>query len=242
LDAKTSLSTVAKYADVLNADEYRTLINTNGTPAQAAYLGSSNTDWQREVFHNAVVSDINASVTGGIKNLPYRLSMGNRNENGLLRRDLFNRTSASLSMTPSFFDKHLQLELNARYVQTKNFFANRGALGAAYFDPTQAVRDTAGINGYYEWMDGNKPVALAPKNPVGLLYSREDVSRVQRLIGNVKLSYKLHFFPMVKVVVNAGTDQSEGTGSVTVPVNSASGFFTLGSYSQYRQTKGNKLL
>jgi iron complex outermembrane receptor protein len=47
---------------------------------------------------------------------------------------------------------------------------------------------------------------------------------------------------MVKVVVNAGTDQSEGTGSVTVPVNSASGFFTLGSYSQYRQTKGNKLL
>ena len=47
---------------------------------------------------------------------------------------------------------------------------------------------------------------------------------------------------MVKVVVNAGTDQSEGTGSVTVPVNSASGFFSLGSYSQYRQTKGNKLL
>jgi TonB-linked SusC/RagA family outer membrane protein len=242
LDTKTSLSTVAKYADVLNADEYRNLITTNGTPAQAAYLGSSNTDWQREVFHNATVSDINASVTGGIKSLPYRLSMGNRNENGLLRRDLFNRTSASLSMTPSFFDKHLQVELNARFVQTKNFFANRGALGAAYFDPTQAVRDTAGINGYYEWMDGNKPVALAPKNPVGLLYSREDVSRVQRLIGNVKLSYKLHFFPMVKVVVNAGTDQSEGAGSVTVPVNSASGFFTLGSYSQYRQTKGNKLL
>ncbi len=46
----------------------------------------------------------------------------------------------------------------------------------------------------------------------------------------------------VKVVVNAGTDQSEGTGSVTVPVNSASGFFSLGSFSQYRQTKGNKLL
>ena len=242
VDSKQSLSTVAKYADVLSADEYRDLITTNGTPAQAALLGTSNTDWQRQVFHNAFVTDNNVSVTGGIKNLPYRLSMGNRNENGLLRRDLFNRTSASLSMTPSFFDKHLQVELNSRLVHTQNFFANRGALGAAYFDPTQAVNDSSGINGYYEWMDGNKPVTLAPKNPLGLLYSREDVSKVNRLIGNVKLSYKLHFFPMVKVVVNAGTDQSEGTGSVTVPINSASGYFSQGSYSQYRQTKGNKLL
>jgi iron complex outermembrane receptor protein len=242
VDSKQSLSTVAKYADVLNADEYRDLINANGTPEQIALLGSSNTDWQREVFRNAFVSDNNVSITGGIKNLPYRLSMGNRNENGLLRRDLSNRTSASLSMTPSFFDKHLQVELNSRLVHMQNFFANRGALGAAYFDPTQAVYDTAGVNGYYEWMDGSDPVNLAPKNPLGLLNSREDISKVNRLIGNVKLSYKLHFFPMVKVVVNAGTDQSEGTGSVTVPVNSASGFFSLGSYSQYRQTKGNKLL
>jgi TonB-linked SusC/RagA family outer membrane protein len=242
VDTKQSLSTVAKYADVLSADEYSDLIKANGTPEQIALLGSSNTDWQREVFRNAFVSDNNVSITGGIKNLPYRLSMGNRNENGLLRRDLSNRTSASLSMTPSFFDKHLQVELNSRLVHMQNFFANRGALGAAYFDPTQAVYDTAGVNGYYEWMDGSDPVNLAPKNPLGLLNSREDISKVNRLIGNVKLSYKLHFFPMVKVVVNAGTDQSEGTGSVTIPVNSASGFYSLGSYSQYRQTKGNKLL
>ncbi|MFN5635512.1 MAG: SusC/RagA family TonB-linked outer membrane protein [Flavobacteriia bacterium] len=243
VDTKQSFSTVAKYADVLSPTEYKTLINSNGTAAQQALLGTDSTDWQREVFRNAFVSDNNVSVTGGIKNLPYRLSMGNRYENGLLRRDLFNRTSASLSMTPSFLDKHLQVEFNSRIVHTQNFFANRGALGAAYFDPTKPVySDTNGINGYYEWMDGEIPVNLAPKNPVGLLYSREDVSKVNRLIGNVKLSYKLHFFPMVKVVVNAGTDQSEGTGSVTVPVNSASGFFSLGSFSQYRQTKGNKLL
>jgi TonB-linked SusC/RagA family outer membrane protein len=244
VDSKQSLSTVAKYADVLNAAEYRKLIEDNGTPDQIALLDTINsTDWQREVFRNAFVSDNNVSITGGIKNLPYRLSMGNRNENGLLRRDMSNRTSASLSMTPSFFDKHLQVEFNSRLVHMQNFFANRGALGAAYFDPTKPVySETNGVNGYFEWMDGSDPVNLAPKNPVGLLYSREDVSKVNRLIGNVKLSYKLHFLPMVKVVVNAGTDQSEGTGSVTVPVNSAAGFFSLGSYSQYRQTKGNKLL
>jgi len=244
VDSKQSLSTVAKYADVLSADEYRDLIKKNGTAAQIALLDTVNsTDWQRAVFRNAFVTDNNVSITGGIKNLPYRLSMGNRIENGLLRRDMSNRTSASLSMTPSFFDKHLQVELNSRIVHMQNFFANRGALGAAYFDPTKPIlSETNGINGYYEWMDGTNPVNLAPKNPLGLLYSREDISRVNRLIGNVKLSYKLHFFPMVKVVVNAGTDQSEGTGSVTVPVNSAAGFYSLGSYSQYRQTKGNKLL
>jgi TonB-linked SusC/RagA family outer membrane protein len=244
IDSKQSLSTVAKYADVLSADEYRDLIETNGTAEQIALLDTINsTDWQREVFRNAFVTDNNVSITGGIKNLPYRLSMGNRIENGLLRRDMSNRTSASLSMTPSFFDKHLQVELNSRIVHMQNFFANRGALGAAYFDPTKPVlSDTNGINGYYEWMDGDDPVSLAPRNPVGLLNSREDISRVNRFIGNVKLSYKLPFFPMVRVVVNAGTDQSEGKGSVTVPENSAAGYFSQGSYSQYRQTKGNKLL
>ena len=70
---------------------------------------------------------------------------------------------------------------------------------------------------------------------------KEDVSRVQRYIANAKLSYKLHFFPMIKAVINVGTDLSQGSGDVLIPSTSASGYFTDGSYNEYRSTKQNKL-
>lgn len=243
-DTKHSMSTIAKYADVLNGDELRRLVSENGTPAQSALLGTANTDWQKEVFRTAYVTDNNVSLTGGIKNLPYRLSIGNRFENGLLKDDRFIRTSASLNMNPTFFKKSLQVEFNQKLIQTNSVFANRGALGAAYFDPTQPVMSGSdALGGYYEWIENSgAPNTLAPKNPLGLIKQRDDRSKVARYIGNLKLTYKLPFFPMVKAVVNVGTDQSEGSGEVSTQANSASGYFTGGSFNTYRSTKGNKLI
>jgi TonB-linked SusC/RagA family outer membrane protein len=244
LDTKQSLSTIAKYADVLSGEEFRKLITENGSSQMIDLLGNANTDWQKEVFRNAFVTDNNLSLTGGIKGLPYRLSIGNRLENGILKRDQFNRTSVSLNLTPSFLDNHLQLEMNHRYSQTYSFFANRGALGAAFFDPTQSVSsgDTT-YGGYYEWLNtGGLPNTLAPKNPVGLLNQRDDRSNVSRYIGNAKLTYKLHFFPQIKAVVNVGTDQSEGVGYWSESANSSFGYYSEGRYSEYRQSKGNKLI
>jgi len=96
----------------------RSLVNARGTNAQKALLGDSSTDWQKQVFRNAMVLDNNLSITGGIKNFPYRLSIGNRNENGILKRDQFNRTSVGLNMSPSFFNNTLLLESNLKYIQT----------------------------------------------------------------------------------------------------------------------------
>ena len=244
LDSKHSISTIAKYADVLSGDQMRELVGANGTPAQAALLGVANTDWQKQVFRRAYVTDNNISLTGGVKGLPYRLSFGNRLENGLLKRDQFKRTSVSLNISPSFFKNHLTIEANQKFVQTNSFFASRGALGAAYFDPTQPVySDTSLYGGYFEWIDNSdNPNTLSARNPLGLIMQRDDRSEVQRYIANAKVTYKLHFFPMVKAVVNVGTDQAEGTGEVKVPATSASDFFSKGVYSRYRSTKGNKLI
>ncbi len=243
-DTKHSMSTIAKYADVLDGEELRRVVAENGTPAQTALLGTANTDWQKEVFRTAYVTDNNVSLTGGLKNLPYRLSVGNRFENGLLKDDRFVRTSASLNMNPTFFKKSLLVEFNQKLIQTNSVFANRGALGAAYFDPTQAVMSgTDALGGYYEWIENNGvPNTLAPKNPLGLIKQRDDRSNVARYIGNLKLTYKLPFFPMLKAVVNVGTDQSEGSGQVSTSLNSASGYFTEGSFNTYNSRKGNKLI
>jgi len=243
LDTKISQSTIAKYADVLSGDSLRSLVNARGTNAQKALLGDSSTDWQKQVFRNAMVLDNNLSITGGIKNFPYRLSIGNRNENGILKRDQFNRTSVGLNMSPSFFNNTLLLESNLKYIQTNSFFANRGALGAAYFDPTQPIYSgNENYNGYFEWLDGNKPNNLSARNPLGLINQTEDVSKVNRAIANAKLSYSFPTIEGLKAIVNVGGDFSEGNGYVITDSNSAAGYFTNGRYSEYLSRKENKLI
>jgi iron complex outermembrane receptor protein len=201
------------------------------------------TDWQKQVFRNAIVLDNNLSITGGIKNFPYRLSIGNRNENGILKRDQFSRTSLGLNMSPSFLKNTLLLESNLKYIQTNSFFANRGALGAAYFDPTQPVLSgNENYNGYFEWIDNNKPNTLSARNPLGLINQTEDVSKVNRAIANAKLTYSLPFLEGLKAIVNVGGDFSEGTGYVITDSNSAAGYFTNGRYSEYLSRKENKLI
>ena len=243
LDTKHSVSTIAKYADVLDGDSLRALVNRLGTAAQAALLGSGNTNWQKEVFRPSYVTDNNIALTGGIKGLPYRLSFGNRTENGLLMRDKFMRNSLSLSLTPTLLNNLLDVEINQKLVNTKSFFANRAALGAAYFDPTQEVYDPNGFGGFWEWVDNNgNPNTLSARNPLGLIMQREDQSDVWRYIANAKLTFHVPFLNGLDAVVNAGTDQSEGSGYTSTSASSASGYFTEGSYNNYRSNKGNKLI
>ena len=242
LDSKTSVSTIAKYFDVLSADSLRNLVNSKGTAQQQALLGDASTDWQREVFRKSVITDNNVSITGGITNLPYRLSIGNRIDNGILKRDQFQRTSVSLNLNPSLLDKTLQIEANMKYVQTGSFFANRGALGAAFFDPTQPVYSgSEAFGGYVEWIDNNKPNTLSARNPLGLIEQSTDQSRVNRAIANAKVTYNLPSLPALKATVNVGGDYSEGTGYAITPASSAAGYYTQGRYTEYRTSKSNKL-
>jgi TonB-linked SusC/RagA family outer membrane protein len=244
LDAKNSVSTIAKFADVMTADEFRTVVNSKGTTNQKSRLGTANTDWQREIYRSAYINENNLSVSGGIKKLPYRFSFSNRFEQGLLKTDQFNRYTVGLNLNPSFFKNTLKLEINNKFTTTNSFFANRNAIGSANtFDPTQPVYSgNSNYGGYFEWLQTNgKPNTLAPKNPLGLLMQQRDLSNVARYIGNAQVTYKLPFFPEVKAVVNVGTDYSKGQGEVYQNANSAAGYFTGGRYAQYESTKLNKL-
>lgn len=245
LTVSTTVATIAKYANVLTADQYRELVTLYGSPAQVNLLGDANTDWQKEIYQTGLVQNYNLSVSGGLKKLPYRLSFATRLENGVLKTDKLNRYNVGLNLNPSFLDNHLMIDVQAKYARTYAFYANRGAIGAANsFDPTKPVTTDSDLyGGYYEWLQaGGNPQTLAPKNPVGLLNQRTDYGNVDRLIGNTKVTYKFPFLPQLKATVNGGTDLSQGRGETSVPNTSAAGFFSDGSYSQYNSTKKNKLL
>jgi iron complex outermembrane receptor protein len=244
-----SASTITKKVDVLSADEFRSIVNAKGTTAQKAMLGTANTDWQDEIYQTALATDNNITFSGGIKNLPYRLSLGYINQNGVLLTDNLQRKSVSLVLNPTFFDNHLKVDLNLKGSSQETRFANTGAIGGAVsFDPTQPVysnKNDKRFGGYYEWRDASTStglVNLVGRNPLGLLNQTLNKSNPYRSIGNLQLDYKFHFLPDLRANMNIGYDISEGKGTTFVSDSAASAYAAGGVGGQnnkYRQQNSN---
>ena len=76
LSSVVSVGKITGEIPVLSPAQFRSVVQTSGTPAQAAMLGAASTNWQDQIYQTALGSDNQASFTGGIKGLPYRLSVG----------------------------------------------------------------------------------------------------------------------------------------------------------------------
>ncbi|MBI2730800.1 MAG: SusC/RagA family TonB-linked outer membrane protein [Sphingobacteriales bacterium] len=253
---QVSMSQISKKVDVLSADEVRAFVNANGTTAQKQLLGSANTDWQDKIYRTAYSQDNNLSVSGSLKNMPYRASIGFLNQDGILKNGNVKRYSAGFNIGPRLFNNHLKIDLNVKGAMNKNKFANEGAIGSAVtFDPTQEVYSkSTRFGGYYEWLDPNSVSglrSLAPRNPLGILLQRDDRSTVYRSIGNLQLDYKLHFLPDLRANLNLGYDILQGEGTVYVSDSSASSYqrgvdetgkLSSGVNNKYKQKKQNTLL
>jgi TonB-dependent starch-binding outer membrane protein SusC len=243
-----SYYTMPKTIEVLGASEFRSLVTEKYDSDKAALMGDANTDWQKEVLQNAFTMDHNLNASGAYKTMPYRVSLGYSDQDGILKTDNMKRTSLGLSISPSFFDNHLKVDVNAKRFFIKNRFADQGAIGAALqFDPTKPVMsgDTA-YGGYYAWLQASGiPVGQATSNPVALLNLREDNSEVNRTLGNVQLDYKFHFLPDLRANLNLGLDHSISDGTRIIPPYAAWLYDKDkggGENRIYNQQKKNELL
>lgn len=249
LNSSFSASAPTQLVDVLSADEFRNLVQAKGTLAQKAMLGNANTNWQEEIYRTAFATDNTLTVSGGLKNVPYRFSLGYTNQEGILKTDQLQRTSVAFVLNPSLFNNHLKIDLNLKGSGQQTRFANTGAIGAAIsFDPSQPVQSQEFDNrfgGYWEWRDQTSNtglVNLAGRNPVGMLNETFSNSNPFRSIGNLQLDYKFHFLPELRANVNVGYDIADGKGTYFVPDSAAIGYVAGGaggSNNEYRQKRSN---
>ena len=241
-----SIAQNTKLVDVLNGDEFRTLVKAKGNADQILLLGKENTNWQEQIYRTAISSDNNLNFSGAYKKLPYRVSLGYTDQNGVLLGSNMQRTSAALNLTPSLLDKHLTFDIGYKLARTKSLFANEGAIGSAVvFDPTQPIKSgNTNYLGYYEWLDPSSglPNTLAPRNPVSLLNSREDIGYANRHLINGTANYKFHFLPDLKATLTLGLDKQDSEGTVVVDSAAASVFTTKGIKTEYTGGNTNKLL
>ena len=223
-----SLQTRAQMVDMLSRDEFVNVINQYGTDNQKSLLGTANTDWNDEVYRTAFGTDNNLSVSGSIdKWLPFRVSVGYYNQSGLVRKDNVERWTGNVVLTPSFFQDHLKLTINAKGTLNNNSFNNGGAVwAAATFNPTIPVysgNDKYG--GYNEALDADGyPVNAGVRNPRGLVDLYDSKSKVSRFIGSMDVDYKVHFLPELKLHATVGADYAKGDGTVYVPAYAAQSY------------------
>ena len=244
VNSSLSVSQVSDYVDLLSADEIRALVNQTGNATQKALLGTANTDWQKEIYHPAPTANTTVGISGNLKSVPYRLSVGHTYADGVLKTDNFQRGTAKLSLTPAFLDKSLRTEFNVSGSFIKNRFADRDAIRAAIeYDPTQSVYGgPAKYDGYHTWLQNGNKNNNAPSNPLALLYLRNNTATVNRLISNVKVDYTLPFFKDVTATINAGIDYTKSNGDDIVDKRrpSSSGTFN-GTNTHYTNIASNAL-
>ncbi len=233
-----TLQTRANMVETLTADEFRSLINEQGTDAQKALLGTANTDWFDQVYRTALSTDNNLSITGSlVKGLPFRVSLGYSNQNGIIIGDQAKRYTGNVVLSPSFFQEHLKLTVNAKGTVSKNSFNNSSAIwAAATFNPTLPVYSgNSNYGGYTESLDASgNPIntSAGQRNPRGLVDQYDAHSTIKRFIGNFDIDYKVHFLPELKLHTTLGTDISSGKGSEYIPECAASNY-TSGGYDYH---------
>lgn len=211
LDAATYRDVMYKqWAGTPQQDEVYKLLNEY--PDQA-------TDWQDAIYQTGLATDQNIGISGKAGFMPFRVSFGYNNEKGTLKTSKYERYTASVNLSPKFFNNHLSVDVNVKGTINNNTFANDGAIGAAaYYDPTKPIYNTTGANnGYWNW----EGTTLAATNPLSLLYDVTNQGTTKRSLGNLQLDYKIHGLEDLRANLNVGYD---------VAVTDGDNYVNKGSY------------
>ncbi len=246
-----------KTIDVMNGDEYRDFVKkifAGNTREENALLllGNANTNWQNEIYRTALSHDHNLTVSGSLGEiLPYRLSAGYTDQQGILKTSDFKRYTVALNLNPSLFNDHLTINLSGKMAWTKSRWADTGAVGnAVRMDPTQPVYASGdmykGVGSYFEWLqvnlsDPNWPYTKntnAPYNPVAMLDNHDNSGKAHSFIGTAEFDYKIHGFEDLRLHLTMGGDFTGGNGhNISANISNTSNYW--GNTSYYTQSKEN---
>lgn len=214
-DGRASVSAATEFVDVYSGDQMRNLAHSNPVlyePDTHQKLGVENTDWQNEIFRTAISHDHNLGFSGAYKILPYRVSVGYTDEEGILNNTGMERFTGAVSLNPTFLNNNLKVNLNAKGMNAKHNFGDAGAVGSAVnMDPTHPVYvDNDITNNYFQWY--TMGASLGTPNPVEQLMEVDNQATVNRFIGNIQFDYTLPFLPELRANLNLATDYSKSEG------------------------------
>jgi iron complex outermembrane receptor protein len=193
VNASTSVASVLKKLEVLNAGEYRQALKDYGLTS--GDFGGS-VDAFEEITRTALTQNYNIAIGGGTENGRYRVSAGYLNQEGVVKTSELTKITANLTSNFRFLDsKKLGLDINVLVNQVNEdiapISANVGFVGnlisqALQWNPTHPLikpgTDSA-------WID--PAVGSTTINPLAQLNYFNDIAKVNTIIASISPSYKI---------------------------------------------------
>ncbi|MPS63440.1 TonB-dependent receptor [Chryseobacterium sp.] len=209
-DTYLGFSSVIKKLDLLTADEYR------AAGIDKSYDHGGNTDWQDEIYRNAVSSNHSVSFSKATDTGSYFASLSHMDQDGIVLNSSFKRTTARINAEESFLDdKRLKVKVNLTASDIRETgIPNGGTAGsdgqliihALMANPTRSVYDE---NGNYTNFNMN-----AHYNPLYLLSVYQDKTNTFRVLGNTEAT--LRIIPGLNYKFNLGIDRSLSERNTTM--------------------------
>lgn len=218
--ANTSVANTARRYDMMSAQDFllnakRANIDGGADPIAAGDAvklidNGANTDWQDQIFRQAISQNYNLSWGYSNKGTTMRLSGSYDDQQGIVKNSGLKRLTARANIGQKLFNDKLKLEANVTYSNTKNVYAplsnNAGyqgsLLGAALqFSPTNPVYNKDGS--FFQPGD--------QRNPTQMLAYFDDQDYINRTLTNLSASYQITKNLAYKAVLGLDNSKSERT-------------------------------
>lgn len=113
VNAYAGVQNVAKKLDIMDANQYREFckqFNVNQKVSDVTgWNGGAGTDWQDEVFRQALVSKTSLNISGGSKTATFNVSAGYLKQDGIMLTTGYEAWNVRAKNTFSFFNNHLRV-------------------------------------------------------------------------------------------------------------------------------------
>jgi TonB-linked SusC/RagA family outer membrane protein len=187
---------IVKKLDLLNADQYKSLISdeyTNAGQTVPAFPSNftANNNWQDLTYRTANQSGVNVGLSGGSEKGTYYIGLGELNQDGIINGTNFKRYSINLNLEQKA-NNWLTFGTNIAYNRTNgrtvndNSSANHGGAVLAALS-TPPIVPIYGPNGMYQSNSDNTT------NPLDDIYSNDNKYIRNNLLGNIHTEITLPY-------------------------------------------------
>lgn len=205
-----AISNLPHQLEVLNADEFRTLMKQNNITFNDM---GCNTNWQDEIFRTALSHNHSVSLGGGGENTQYRVSLSYMNQEGIIKKSGIEKYTGRMAFNQSLFNNRVKLDGTITIARTNDFRVPIGENGGSEGDllysaitrnPTYPVYNEDGT--YYQ-------TTPTERNPVAMLNLTDDKTQTDRMLFN--LSASVNIVKGLDYKLNIGLDEEKASRRVT---------------------------
>jgi len=196
------VSNLARPLDVFSADEYRKQVPSVGGILQDSL---ANTNWQKEITRTAITQNHNLSLNGGTEKMVYLASLSYQDQEGIIKESDLQRMTGRLNISQKLLPGDiLQVGINLNAAQT---VSNRPPI-------TSVIANAISANPTFPAFgtDGRPFRDPTGNNPLRLLEIYDDITTINRVIGNITASLKLS--ESLVFQTNIGIDNANSTRDI----------------------------